>query len=215
MGRSDRYLFPSGVEVDTMVTPTPRQPAKGVVMTERPQNLQDKNLSAVFNVLDSNQDGSITAEDFDLISRLVCDRFGVAVDSDTGRQVCEGYEAWWNQLREDLDVDGDGQITKAEFAAIYQGGHGDPQEYFSKHVGPVARIVAEMIDTDDDGYIDQDEYLTLLEAITDQQAALAGFRQLDTDGDGRVSVAEMQAGVEQVMLSNDPSAPGTSMLIEH
>ena len=73
-----------------------------------------------------------------------------------------------------------------------------------------------MMDTDKDGYISEDEYLTLLAvAITDQQAALAGFRELDTDGDGRVSVAEFQAGVQQLMLSNDASAPGTSMLGQH
>ncbi|MBV9315314.1 MAG: EF-hand domain-containing protein [Pseudonocardia sp.] len=71
------------------------------------------------------------------------------------------------------------------------------------------------MDTNGDGYIGQDEYLAVLESITDPQAALAGFRQLDTDGDGRISVAEFQAGIQQVMLSEDASAPGTSMLFEH
>ncbi|HKR52052.1 MAG TPA: EF-hand domain-containing protein [Pseudonocardiaceae bacterium] len=198
-----------------MVTLASRRPAKGMVMTERFDNLQDRNISAVFNILDSNRSGSITAEDFDLIGRRVCEQLGVAVDSDNGRKVCECYKTWWNQLREDLDVDNDGQVTMAEFAAVYKGDRGDPQEYFSKHIGPAARVVAEMLDTDNDGYISQDDYLALMASITDQQAALAGFRQLDTDGDGRVSVAELQAGIQQVMLSNDPSAPGTSMLVEH
>jgi hypothetical protein len=127
----------------------------------------------------------------------------------------KGFKVWWDELRRDLDIDNDGQVTMAEFAAVYKGDRGDPQEYVSKHVGPVARAVAEMLDTDNDGYIVQDEYLTLLAAITDPQTALAGFRQLDTDGDGRVSVAELQAGIQQVVLSNDPSEPGTSMLVEH
>jgi Ca2+-binding EF-hand superfamily protein len=188
---------------------------KGVAMTERLDNLQDRNISAVFNILDSNQSGSITAEDFDLIGRRVCEQFGVTVDSDNGRKVCEGYKIWWNQLREDLDVDNDGQVTMAEFAAVYKGDRGDPQEYFGKHIEPATRVVAEILDTDNDGYISQDDYLTLMASITDQQAALAGFRKLDTDGDGRVSVAEIQAGIQQMMLSNDLSAPGTSMLVEH
>jgi len=117
-------------------------------MTALLDNIQDGNISAVFNVLDSNQDGTITAEDFDLIGRRVCKQFGVTVDSDNGRNVCEGYKAWWNQLRQDIDTDNDGQVTMAEFAAAYKGGQGDPQEYFSEHLGRVARIVAEMIDTD-------------------------------------------------------------------
>jgi Ca2+-binding EF-hand superfamily protein len=102
------------------------------------------------------------------------------------------------------------------FAAAYKGEQDDPEERFNEHLGRVVRIVAEMMDTDKDGYISEDEYLTLMVvAITDQQAALAGFRQLDTDGDRRVSVAEFQAGVQQLMLSNDASAPGTSMLGQH
>jgi hypothetical protein len=75
---------------------------KGVVMTERLDNLQDRNISTVFNILDSNQSGSITAEDFDLIGRRVCGHLGLAVDSDNGRKVCEGYKTWWNQLRKGL-----------------------------------------------------------------------------------------------------------------
>lgn len=184
-------------------------------MTEQLDSIQDKNISAVFNVLDSNQDGSITAEDFNLISDAVCGYIGVPVDSDHGRRLRECYTTWWNQLREDLDVDNDDQVTMTEFAAIYKGDLGDPQEYFSKHIEPAARAVAEILDTDNDGYISQNEYLTLLGNITDQQAALAGFQQLDTDGDGRVTVAEFHTAVQRVMLSNDPSAPGTSMLIEH
>jgi Ca2+-binding EF-hand superfamily protein len=158
-----------------------------------------------------DQDGKIAAEDFDLIGRRVCEQFGVAADSENDQNICEGYKEWWNQLRQ--DTDNDGQVTMTEFAAAYKGEQGDPREYFNEHLGRVVRIIAEMIDTDQDGYISEDEYLTLMVvAITDQQAALAGFRELDTDGDRRVSVAEFQAGVQQLMLSNDASAPGTSML---
>ena len=76
------------------------------------------------------------------------------------------------------------------------------------------KIFAETVDADKDGYLSEDEYSTFEMRLgdVDQQAALAGFRELDTDGDGRVSVAEFQAGVLQLMLSNDPSAPGTSIL---
>jgi hypothetical protein len=35
---------------------------------------------------------------------------------------------------------------------------------------------------------------------------------LDTDGDGRVSVAEFVAGSAASMHSNDPDTPGTAML---
>jgi Ca2+-binding EF-hand superfamily protein len=98
-------------------------------MTARLDNIQDRNISAVFNVLDSNQDETIAAEDFDLIGRRVCDQFGVTVNSDNGQNICEGYKAWWNELRQDLDIDNDGQVTMVEFAVCrrLQRGAGRPR----------------------------------------------------------------------------------------
>lgn len=183
-------------------------------MTAQIDNTQDKNLSAVFNVFDVNRDKKITAEDFAMLSKVVCEQFGLTMDSDQGQQIREGYQAWWNQLRQDFDTDNDGQVTMAEFAAAYQGGQGDPQEYYNKHAAPIINLVLEMVDTDKDGYIGEDEYLNFVVSVgrVDHQAALAGFRQLDSNGDGQISVAEFQAGVQDLMLSNDASAPGTMIL---
>jgi hypothetical protein len=101
----------------------------------------------------------------------------------------------------------------AEFAEAYKNGKGDPREYFNEQLGQVTKVVAASIDADHDGFITQDEYLTLLGVATsDQEVALAGFRQLDIDGDGRLTIEEFQLGVRELMLSNDPSAPGTAML---
>jgi len=182
-------------------------------MTAPLDNLQDRNLSVVFNALDSDQDGIIDAEDFDLLGQRVCEQVGFGVDSDNGRMVCEGYKELWNQLRQELDTDNDSQVTMAEFAAAYKGNQGDLQGHFSEHLGRITRMMAEEIDTDKDGYITEGEYLKWVSAgIPDQQTVLAGFRQLDTDGDRRISVAELEAGIQQMFLSNDASAPGTSLL---
>ena len=178
------------------------------------KDIQDRNITAVFQVLDANGDGRISEEDFDLIGTKVCAQFGIATDSEAGRKVCGSYLAWWNQLRRDLDTDGDGEVSLAEFAAAYKDGGGE--RYFAEQLGHTVKAVVDMVDADRDGFISEAEYLKLFAVATpDREANLAGFRELDTDGDGRVSVAEFQVGVRQLMLSNDPNATGTGLLGQH
>ena len=182
-------------------------------MTSEPDSIQDRNIAAVFQALDTNGDGTLAEADFDLRGRGLCGRFGIDADGDHGQQIMATYQAWWEQLRGDLDTDNDGKITMAEFVSAYKAGQGDPQQYFQERLGQLVSVAAAMIDTDNDGFISQDEYLTLF-AITvpDRQVALAGFQQLDTDGDGRISTAELEAGIRAMMLSNDPATPGTALL---
>jgi Ca2+-binding EF-hand superfamily protein len=185
-------------------------------MTSKVGNIQDQNISAVFAVLDANQDSVISEEDFELIADRVRAQFGIEADSETERKVRAGFLAWWHQLRRDFDADGDGQVTLAEFASAYKDGKGDPERYFAERLGHTVKAVVDMVDSDGDGFLSEAEYLHLLAVATpDREAAMAGFRQLDTDGDGRVSVAEFQVGIQQLMLSNDPTAAGTSILGQH
>jgi Ca2+-binding EF-hand superfamily protein len=172
--------------------------------------MQDRNIRFAFNALDTAGSGAITSDDFYAYGRRICDRFGVDVAGEPGQKIMDCYTAWWEQLRT-LDADGDGRVTLEEFAKPYK--NGDQREFFDQPLARLARVVAEVIDTDDDGFVTEQEYLNLLTlSVSDRQAALAGFQQLDTDGDGRVSVAEFEAGIAAVLLSNDPSTPGTAML---
>jgi Ca2+-binding EF-hand superfamily protein len=176
-------------------------------------DLRARNTDMIFAVLDTNADGFIAADDLTAIGARVCEQLHIT-GSPAAAAILEAYESWWEQLRADADADGDGRISRAEFGSAMLDGGGDPQAYFSQGLSKVLVLEADALDSDGDGYISQAEYQALFSAAPDldPQIVLAGFARLDTDGDGRISREEFLTGIEQIILSSDPSDPGTSIL---
>jgi Ca2+-binding EF-hand superfamily protein len=117
-------------------------------------------------------------------------------------------------LRADCDADGDGRISRAEFAHAILSGGGDPQAYYSQQMAKLVSLFADALDADGDGFIEPTEYRALFGAAPDldPQVVQAAFGRLDADGDGRISREEFQAAIAQVFLSGDQAHPGTSIL---
>lgn len=175
-------------------------------------DLRARNIGTIFAILDVNADGFIASDDLTAIGAGICEQLHIA-GTPQATAIVDAYRSWWEQLRADCDTDGDEKISHAEFTDAMLSGGGDPEEYFSRELGKIVSLEADVLDTDGDGYIDQAEYLALFSgAGVDQQVALAGFARLDADGDGRISRDEFIAGVAHVVLSADPSDPGTGML---
>jgi Ca2+-binding EF-hand superfamily protein len=178
----------------------------------QPSDLRERNLRSIFAVFDVNGDGVIGAIDFVEMAGLVCDLVGVT-DDDRRAAFKDGYLSWWEQLRADADSDGDGQITAAEFAATAASGRGDPLVYYNQTAGPVLAMMTEAMDHDGDGFIEHRDYQRLsgLPGM-DPQVFLAAFDRLDTDGDGRLSLAQFQEAIAHLFSSQNPADPGTAML---
>jgi Ca2+-binding EF-hand superfamily protein len=174
--------------------------------------LQDQNISVVFDSLDSDRSGTIGLDDLDGLARGICARIGVPAGSDPERRLIDAYHAWWDGLQSDLDTDNNQIVTREEFAEGFR--RPGVQEKSGEHSRKVARVIAELLDTDGDGQISQDEYVRLVTQFDglDDNTAVRGFQQLDKDGDGAVSVAELEAGWHQMLNSADASAPGAALL---
>ena len=176
-------------------------------------DLPERNLTVIFDaVLDTDGDGVITAADFTQLAHGICEQLGVP-EGPKAAAIERGYQAWWEQLRADCDADGDGRVTRAEFAAAHLAGQGDPQAYFQEQLSRVIAIVAEAMDLDGDGFIELAEYERAFRVVdVGPEVVMAGFQRLDQDGDGRISTQEFEAGVAHAFLSQDPADPGTFML---
>jgi hypothetical protein len=84
------------------------------------------------------------------------------------------------------DTDGDGKVSKAEFAAQMKGGRGNPDRMFA------------MMDANNDGFIDKDEIRT---ALTRR------FQRMDANHDGVVTPEERMAQRQQRRAGQDDAAP--------
>ena len=172
-----------------------------------------RNIDAAFAVLDADADGVITSTDLTALATRVCEQLHIA-GSPQAAAIQASYASWWEQLRADCDADGDGRISRAEWAHALISGGGDPLAYYSQNLAKLMSLYADAMDADGDGFITQAEYLALYSAAPDfdPQLALAGFARLDADGDGRISREEFTAAAAHLFLSGDPADPGTSML---
>ena len=175
-------------------------------------DLRERNLGSVFDVLDTDRDGYITEDDLLASGRRILDAFGIS-DAGFRAEILGVYQSTWLQLRADCDSDGDGRITRAEFAAAFTAGLGDPRAYYQRLAGPLADRVARVMDQDGDGFIEAGEYARLFSSQSvDEHVIQAAFERLDADADGKISVAEYSDAIGQMFLSHDPADPGTAVM---
>ena len=174
--------------------------------------LPEKNVGSLFDLIDADRDGYITEDDMPATGRRALDALGIT-DAQERAEIMALYSPIWEQLRADCDLNGDGRITRQEFTTAFTTGLGDPEAYYQRIFGPFVGRIAQMADRDGDGFIGADEYAGLFAPQgMDEHVLRAGFERLDTDGDGRISIAEFADAIAQMFLSQDPADPGPAVM---
>ncbi|MFD7287947.1 oxygenase MpaB family protein [Streptomyces sp. NPDC059863] len=114
-------------------------------------------------VLDQTGDGYLDWPDLAAMARELSSRLDLDEPEET--KLYNAYAEWWRELQAALDLDGDGRVSKEEYAAAVP-----------SLAGPALIRVAEVLfgvtDTDGDQRIDADEYRALFRT---------GFRRTMTD----------------------------------
>jgi uncharacterized protein (DUF2236 family) len=130
-----------------LVTPIPGQrgPAEGA----GPQRSADEFFTAV---LDQTGDGYLDWPDLAAMARELSSRLDLDEPAET--RLYTAYAQWWKELQAALDIDGDGRVSKEEYAAAVP-----------SLAGPalirVAEVLFDATDADGDQFIDADEYRAL------------------------------------------------------
>ncbi|WP_447001720.1 EF-hand domain-containing protein [Saccharothrix isguenensis] len=166
--------------------------------------LQQQKFEKHFDRYDANGDGVIDQSDIDGLIQSWCVSFGVNPGSDQWREVTRRANRLWQMLDGHIGSDGDKVISKSEWVAA----HENP-DFIEKVAIPLAQATFELGDTDDDGRVSLNEWMTLQAATgVGQLEALETFQSLDSDGDGFVTTDEAAAAIREFYLSTDPAAVG-------
>jgi Ca2+-binding EF-hand superfamily protein len=173
-------------------------------------SLQDRKLARAFEFLDVDGDGVVAHDDLMALGTRLLGNFGEEPTSPKAQHLAVTFERFWKTLVSELDADHDGRISPDEYracidAAYIEGPH------FEQMFRPGIEAVAVLCDTDGDGRIGPDEFRLVHEAFgIDPSETEAAFRQLDTDGDGTLTVTEFVHAASEFYVGNNPGAAGNS-----
>ncbi|MFD8756318.1 oxygenase MpaB family protein [Kitasatospora sp. NPDC059577] len=162
-------------------------------------------------VLDQTGDGFVTVHDLRAMAHNVC--WQLELDEAGEARVHEAFEGWWDQLRAAMDANGDGKVSREEFVAATAAGLDRDGTYLEQGLLPALRAVFTAADTDGSGFLEFDEYQAVFGGPRVHPAELShGFRQLDTDGDGRITREEFLHGFTEFFTARADSTSGTQLL---
>lgn len=150
-----------------------------------------KRAELVFALFDADGNGVIEVDDFELMTdRVVAS--AAASDDAAKAAIREAFAAYWRTLSAELDVDGDGQITREEFSGFVLS-----PERFGPTVQQFAQALAALGDPDGDGLIERPVFLALMLAIGfGEQNINALFDEFGPNGDGLITVDTWVAGIK-------------------
>jgi Ca2+-binding EF-hand superfamily protein len=180
------------------------KPASGNPLTAAERTVLERR----FAVIDIDGNGVWQREDYQQLTRRLCEAFGYALDSAAGQAVATGQRTLFEALLSHMDADGDQEITQDEFAAALDRDIKD-RPGFDTAVRTAARTLLQVADQDGNGALDAGEY-TRLAAVYGARAdeAERAFDQLDQDSNGVLDTAELTLAISQFFTSRDPEARG-------
>jgi len=106
-------------------------------------------------VLDQTGDGYLGWPDLAAMAREIATRLDLNEGDE--ERLYNAYALWWRELQTNLDADGDGRVTRREYAT-------SAALLPSSGLAKIADVLFDVTDVDDDQSIDAQEYQTLFRA---------------------------------------------------
>jgi Ca2+-binding EF-hand superfamily protein len=170
---------------------------------------QKRKFEHLFTRMDANGDGQIDGADLELIVARVAEVRGPSADAGRLAALSEKYRFMHQGLVAMADTDKSGQVSLKEWVAYLDKVVGD-QGLYEQVIGGLTQLFHEIIDRNGDDKNDIDDFRAFLTSIrADASAADATFAQIDTDGDGQLSLANLQSAMKDFFQSDALDGPGT------
>jgi Ca2+-binding EF-hand superfamily protein len=172
---------------------------------------QRKKMVALFAMFDADRNGAIEQKDFDQVAGNLADARKMKAGSAEHTKLVDQYRAAWKALHKMADADGDGSITSDEWMKAVTTLVGSEKD-FTSVVTTLANLVFDTFDADRDDFVTSDEFGAFVKARQVPNASPAvAFKRMDTDGDGKLSRADVIRLTGEYFKSDDPAAAGNAL----
>ncbi|MEV6566957.1 EF-hand domain-containing protein [Streptomyces kronopolitis] len=169
--------------------------------------LLDQKYEKLFALLDTNGDGVIAENDFELMAGRVL----TAADEEStakGEKYAAEMRNYWRALRNSADANDDGEISKDEFREALR----HVSDTFDTLVGPLYQAGFHLADRDDDGLVGKEDFVAVLAAIgVPAPEAGASFDRL-TEQSGQLSKDQLMTAATRYYCHEDPADSASHLL---
>ncbi|MGY1438934.1 EF-hand domain-containing protein [Streptomyces reniochalinae] len=156
-------------------------------------------LQKRFDKWDADANGVLEREDFHEEAAKIAHGFGKSQDSREVEALKDAFDGLFDYLAREAGVGATGAVTREQFLQvtgdlIFRAGEAS----FNRVLGPVVKGIIGICDKDADGQINAEEFQAWLAGVGVNRAeAKEAFQQVDTNGDGQLSLEELLAAVRE------------------